>query len=435
MIDLWSPLTQPGEERLQINKAEGIYIYDQYGRKYIDANSGLWNVPLGYSNTFINEAINMQLMQVGYVNSCEFVNESSVRLAGMLKELHVSCIDKIVLTCTGSESIDLIIKFIRKYHALKWNFKKYKIAVLNFSYHGSYYGSMSCSNYDGNLRAGYAPLLDGIITLSIPNCRGEDLGDEEKKNVICTLHEELEKANDELGGVILEPILGSAGVFILPDWYLYEIQEYAAKHDILVAYDEVATGFGRTGNMFRYEAFNIKPDLIAMSKGMNNGILPIGAVGVSKKIVSVFEDKKEIIFHLSTQNGNPVCCASAIATIELLTSQNNAILSQVNKKNIYFMRKFYDNVTSECNRIWTVRNSGLMFAVELTEKDGCVPLAFRKLIKYAECLRKYSLVIEWSYIEDITSCIILFLPFIIEEDEINKIITIFQRSLKILKHL
>ena len=137
--DTWYPLCRPDDGRIQIRSAEGIYLYDIRGKKYIDANSGLWNVPLGYSNVSLKDKLVEQLDKIQYVNACEFSTEEADQLSAILKAIHHDQIEKIVYTCTGSESVELSIKFIRKYASLKN--KRKNIAVLQHSYHGSYYGS------------------------------------------------------------------------------------------------------------------------------------------------------------------------------------------------------------------------------------------------------------------------------------------------------
>lgn len=431
--NVWYPLSRPGFDKICIKSAEGIYLYDNRGKAYIDANSGLWNVSLGYGNEAVNERIREQLSCFCYINPCEFESEASTELAILIKSLLHEDIDKIMYTCTGSEAVELVIKLIRKYASMGPTPQRNGIAITKHSYHGSYYGSMSCSSYDGKERMGYGPLLDGIYELSLPFCsccKGKEVSEACTQKMKDTLHEELEKFGEKLAGILLEPILGSAGVIPLPQWYTEEIFEYADQHNILVAFDEVATGFGRTGEMFRYEKLGVKPDLITMSKGINNGALPIGAVAVSKKITERFRQKDEFIFHLSTQNANALSCAAGIATIHELIRDSRKILTEIKDKSRYFEQLLREKVLDNFTQIFDFRNCGMMFAIDLQNQKKTERLPMQELLKLVELLKKNGVIMEWSYIENVTSCLVIFLPFVISEKEIQELVLRVEKSFR-----
>lgn len=429
----WYPLCRPDDERIKIRRTEGIYLYDTRGKEYLDANSGLWNVPLGYSNPSLKDALIGQLEKVHYVNACEFGTEEVEELSQALLEVHHEDISKIVYTCTGSEAVELSIKFIHKYAALKNKKDRKNIAIIRNSYHGSYYGSMSCSDYDGTEREGYGPLLPGIREMSLPFCsccRNQAISESCEERMKQKLEEELAAFGDSLAGFILEPVLGSAGVLPLPEWFLHRIDEYAKEHDILTVFDEVATGFGRTGKLFCYQHFNIKPDMITMSKAMNNGVLPIGAVAVSEKIVEQFRQHKEFIFHLSTQNGNALCCKAALATLEELQRDDGKVLTQAQHMGDYFAQRVEQDLMVEFPRIFDIRRRGMMFAIDFLDRDMKQRMKFDDLLKVVGLLKKYGVITEWSYIEDTTSCMVLFLPYIIEETQIDFLVERLWMTLK-----
>lgn len=429
----WYPLCRPDDERIKIKRTEGIYLYDTRGKEYLDANSGLWNVPLGYSNQHLKEKLANQIEKVHYVNACEFGTEEAEQLSEAILSLHHEDIEKIVYTCTGSESVELAIKFIRKYTSLKHRNNRSNIAILENSYHGSYYGSMSCSDYDGSEREGYGPLLSGIKELSLPFCtccRFQEMSAECENRMKLKLEQELEEFGESLAGIIVEPVLGSAGVLPLPDWYLHRIEAYAKEHDIITVFDEVATGFGRTGKMFCYQHYDIKPDIITMSKAMNNGVLPIGAVAVCGKIVEQFRQNNEFIFHLSTQNGNALCCTAALATIEELQKNDNELLRHAQNVGDYFADKIESELMKEYPRIFDLRRKGMMFAIEFLDKDMTRRMKFDDLLKTVNLLKKYGVITEWSYIENVTSCMVLFLPYIIEEKQIDALVEKLRVTLK-----
>lgn len=422
---LWAPLDTANSSRISIISANHIYLYDNHKRKYIDANSGLWNVSLGYGNKCIENAIIEQMKKLSYLNCCEFVNENAIELSDLLINESHENIDKIYFTCTGSEAIELAIKLIRKYQALKFNFKKDTIAIIQHSYHGNFYGSMSCSSYEKHLTNGYGPLLNGFYELTLPFCRCckiNELSQQCEEKMLNKLKIELEKISKNLAGIIIEPILGSAGVIPLPKRILKYIEAFSQENDIVLTFDEVATGFGRTGSMFYYSQVNVKPDIITMSKGINNGYLPFGALAISKKITSVFNKSKEVLFHLSTQNCNPICCASAIATMKLLRKNNYNVLEDVREKG-YFFETILRKKLSSSKIVFDIRRKGLMIAIEYINVDG-KQISKNELLYVLKQLRKKKMFTEWSYIEGITSSIVLFIPFVTTEEELITIANI-----------
>lgn len=429
--NVWYPLSSPGASKIPIKSAEGIYLYDRRGKEYMDANSGLWNVPLGYRNENIIRKIQEQLDQFCYLNPCEFSSDAETELAILLKGLLHDEIDKIMYTCTGSESVELVIKLIRKYAALGPTPERNGIAILKHSYHGSYYGSMSCSNYDGRERQGYGPLLEGIYELELPFCnccRVGEVSDSCTTGMKKRLEDELAGFGEKLAGIIMEPILGSAGVIPLPGWYIDRILSYAREHDILVAFDEVATGFGRTGEMFAYEKYAVKPDLITMSKGINNGSVPLGAVAVGKKITERFQEKEEFIFHLSTQNANALGCAAGIATIHELIKDNMKLFGEIKEKSRYFEELFSKEIGQNHKQIFDFRNCGMMFAIDLMDRNLSERMSMRDLLKLVELLKKNGVIMEWSYIENLTSCLVIFLPFIVTKEQIQELVSRIKHS-------
>ena len=423
--NVWYPLSRPDEGKLHIASASSIHLFDSRGKRYLDANSGLWNVPLGYDNGPVKEAIANQLDRFCYINPCEFESDASEEFGDELKSILHPGIDKIVYTCSGSECLELMIKLIRKYASFSENPGRNAIAVVRNSYHGSYYGSMSLSSYDGGERNGYGQLLEGIYELSLPfnaDCRQKEYPADAEEEMKKTLKRELEIFGVNLAGIILEPILGSAGVIPLPDWYVQEIKSYADEHGILIGFDEVATGFGRSGEMFCYEKLGIEPDLISMSKGINNGALPLGAVGVSKRITDRFRENDGMIFHLSTQNANALSCAAGISVVRQLKANDRELLKTAGAAGDLFENRFRNEIMSGFGQIFDLRREGMMFAVELRDKNGRDILPFDKLYKLVFLIRRNGIITEWSCIDTVSSCLVMFLPFVITADDIEELI-------------
>ncbi|HOV26309.1 MAG TPA: aminotransferase class III-fold pyridoxal phosphate-dependent enzyme [Pseudobacteroides sp.] len=419
-----------GAELRKVEHGEGIYVFDEFGKKYIDAECGLWNVSLGYANKDIIQSITEQLQNVNYVNLCDNTNSTVKQLGEEIIDLLHDDMEKIYFTCTGSESNELAIKLARKYHQLKGNKQKRKIGVLEASYHGSYYGSMSASQYESEFKDGYGPLLDGFSAFPIPFCRcckSANLSKECNDRFESELVGKFELLKDELAGFIIEPILGSAGIIPLPAGYVSLLEKLCKENDVLLICDEVATGFGRTGRMFAYEHYGIKPDMVCMSKGINSGYLPLGAVAFNKKILNAFTEKNELLFHLSTQNGNPASCASALATINQIKRDN--LLESTRVKGELLINELRSKL-GDHPLVFDIRGRGLMIAIDLMENRATHELlSLSKLLDLVERLAKKGLIAGYCYSPKYVTGITLFLPFIINDEELYKVIDILEKTL------
>lgn len=426
----WQPLNlvNGGLER-EIVRGESEYLYDKNGKKYIDAYSGLWNVVLGYSDEDIIEAIINQLKKLPYINPITLKTDIVIEVSNMLCNLTHENISNIVYTCSGSEAIEAAIKIARKYSSLKGNGRN-KIAVIENSYHGSYYGSMSASNYEEEQKEGYGPMLEGFISLPLPFSRskaGNTLGNNEKMYILQKLKKILEENKNSLSAVILEPVLASGGVISLFKEYIVSISEFCEKNDILFICDEVATGFWRTGEIFRFKKFHLKPDIITLSKGINNGYLPLGAVCICRKIERVFEENKKILFHLSTQNANPICIASALATLKKIG--NSCFKDKINR----LIEKFQSEISKkllEVSYISEIRQVGLMIAIDLVKsKETNTPIDERSLINIVNRTYNKGCVIGMSFDYKITSSLLIFPSYIMNETNVEEIIRIVKEAI------
>lgn len=428
----WSPFNKTDSVgNLDILSGDGIYLYDENNKKYIDAYSGLWNMHYGYSDVEIKNAIKEQLDQLPYVNPIVMNTRVNNELSNILCNITHRKIKKIIYTCSGSEATEVAIKLCRKYADLKQN-KRTKIAVFENSYHGNYYGSMSASYYEGSLKDGYGPMLSGFVSLKTPFCRCCKSG-QISKNCLDTmlnkLDEELRLYRDELCGIIIEPVIASGGIMSVPEEYMKRLYEFCLENDVLLVCDEVAAGFGRTGYMFAFQKYKIHPHIITMSKGIDNGYLPLGAVGVSENIVEEFQNADEVLFHLSTQNGNPVCLAAAVANIKKMMDSD--IISMVGE----LSKSFRKSLTRELNRyvsVFDIRIEGLMIAIDLVDEVTQLPISQKKLNLLMQHIYSLGCIVGTSFVEDITSSILLFPQYIIKKAEITQIAKIISQAIAVI---
>lgn len=402
-----------------------MYLCDENGKKYLDAISGLWNVSFGHTNREINERVNEQLKQISYINMISMVAQINEKYANNLIELVQDTFSRLIYTCSGSESIECAIKIARKYQRIRGELYKNKIVIFDMSYHGTTYAAMSASGMDVEEITNYAPVVDGFIRLKTPFI----LQGENKKEISKQLYlENLKKVfqeHDDIAAVLMEPIIGSGGIITIPDWYIEKLSCYTKERDILLIFDEVATGFGRTGSYFRYNNLNVQPDIMCLSKSINNGVIPMGAVLINKNIEEKFISNNQYIEHFSTQNGNALACAAASAVLGLL--KNKQLLIDINDKGTYLKEKLKEQL-EVLPIVREIRGVGLMIGIDLVDKKG-IPLTLSKLESMEKIIRSRGLLVYPFSIEGVTGGFSLFPFYYMSIKEADRIVSILFKVL------
>ncbi|CAM4118166.1 daptide-type RiPP biosynthesis aminotransferase [Saccharibacillus endophyticus] len=415
---------QLGESFTSLLEGSGIYVRDENGKPYIDGISGLWNVSLGYGHPGIRQAILEQLDRIPFVNLVDQTNPTTVKFAQELLALTPERLSRAIYTCTGSESAELAIKLMRKYQSLRGLEQKQNIVALSISYHGTYYGAMSASGIDREISRGYGPKVPGFLFHDTPFSSLERGSEDEELRAI---EELFEREGDRIAGMIVEPIIGSGGTIPLPDAFLRKIRELCDLHGALLAFDEVATGMGRTGRMFAFEHSGAVPDILCLSKGINSGYLPLGAVLFSEAIYREFAAANLHIEHLSTQNGNPIACAAGLATIEALNQPG--MLEHVSEMG-ELLRELLNEELADCPAFLETRGKGLMIGVALQDDlAGGVCMEAERLSALIGRLKQRGLIVYPFYTPGVTTGFHLYPPFIISAQEVSKIVGIIKKTL------
>lgn len=298
---------------LAVERAEGSYLYDHDGRRFLDLNAQLMNVNIGHQHPAVVEAIKAQADKLCYVNP-RFASEPRGELGRELAEITPGSLCKTFFTLGGAEATDHAVKIARLATG------RQKIVARRRSYHGSTYGALSLT---GEARRwATEPGIPGIVRAADPypyRCRFCSDGPD------CDLDCALRCADDiaevirlegpkYVAAVILEPVAGANGVIIPPDGYLQRVREICDEYDVLLIADEVMTGFGRTGRWFAVEHWDVEPDIMTISKGLTSGSVPLGAVVVSEEIAYHFEDNP--LWAGLTYGAHTLACAAALATIQ-----------------------------------------------------------------------------------------------------------------------
>lgn len=365
----WMPFTAnrqyKAEPRL-LTAADGMYYQTDDGRRIIDGTAGLWCVNAGHGRAAIAKAVSQQITQLDYAPTFQMGHPLAFELAQRLTELSPPGMDKVFFTNSGSEAVDTALKIALAYHQVKGNNAKTRLIGREKAYHGTGFGGISVGGLANNRRA-FGHLLSDVdhlkhawvpgseFTKGMPQ-QGAELADE--LLVMIALY-----GSETIAAVIVEPLVGSAGVWIPPQGYLQRLREITAEHDILLIFDEVITGFGRIGNTFAANRFNVVPDIITAAKGLTNGTVPMGAVFSQNWLHDAFMQGPEQhieLFHGYTYSGHPVAAAAGLASLEIYAQEN--LFNQAIKLEVYWQDALHS--LREFDVVKDIRNLGLVGAVE-----------------------------------------------------------------------
>ncbi|MCU0825816.1 MAG: aminotransferase [Tabrizicola sp.] len=313
------------EGSLVISRGEGCYLWDEAGRRYLDAVGGMWCTNVGLGRKDMAQAIADQVERLAFANSfVDVTNEPSARLAAKLAALAPGDLNRVHFTTGGSTAVDTAVRMVWYYQSSMGRPDKTDIVARDHSYHGSTYLTQSVGKRPGDRVDEFRYKQDGIHHLTPPNPyrRPEGMSEAAFCDWLVKEFEDLiaRVGADRIGGFIAEPIQASGGVIVPPPGYLRRMWEVCQRHDILFIADEVVTAFGRLGHWFASEAeFGVVPDMITCAKGLTSGYLPLGALIFSDRIWDVMAEKGERWFTSGfTYSGHPVSCAAALKSIEII---------------------------------------------------------------------------------------------------------------------
>jgi len=350
-----------------VSRAEHIYIYDSDGNKILDGMSGLWCCNLGYTQPKIVEAVHAQLQELPYYNNffnCS--NQPSLEMAKALVDVTPAQFNHVFFTNSGSEANDTNIRLVHRYYDLLGKPGKKHIISRKNAYHGSTIASASLGGMDYMHKQFTG--LDYVHHINQPHWFNEG-GEMDKDAYGLQVARELEAKIDELGedkvaAFIAEPIQGAGGVIIPPASYWPEIQRICDERDILFIADEVICGFGRTGEWFGCETFDIRPDLMTFAKAITNGFMPLGGVMVGDKVADVLLSNEGEFAHGLTYSGHPASCAAGLAVLDILQSEK-IIEKAAATIGPHFQARLQQLVDHPI--VGEVRGTGMFAAVELVK--------------------------------------------------------------------
>ena len=352
-----------------ITRGEGVYVYDDKGKRYLEALAGLFCVSLGFSNKRLADAADRQMRTLPFYHSFGGkATEPSVRLAQRLLAMAPVPMSKVLFANSGSEANDTALKIAWYYNNALGRPLKKKIISRTRAYHGVTIATASLTGLPNNHRDFDLP-IDRILHTDCPlHYRYAQSGETEDAFATRCAHSLeqliLSEGPDTVAAFIAEPLMASGGVIVPPAGYYEKVQAVLRKYDILLIADEVICGFGRTGNMFGTETFALQPDIITLAKQLSSGYLPISALMVNEKIYrAMVEQSRKIgtFGHGFTYSGHPVCAAVALETLKVYEEER--ILDHVRRVTPQFQRRLADLAGHPL--VGDARGMGLIGAVEL----------------------------------------------------------------------
>lgn len=365
----WQEIEDLGGSRI-ITHAEGCYIHDGDGNRILDGMAGLWCVNVGYGREELVQVAADQMRELPYYNSFfKTATPPTVMLAHKIASLTQNRLPHVFFNASGSEANDTIFRLVRQYWKLKGEPKR-KVFISRWNaYHGSTVAGVSLGGMKAMHPIGDLP-IPGVEHVRQPYWFGEGFGeDQEAFGSACAAAIEeriLEVGPENVAAFIGEPVQGAGGVVIPPANYWPEVEAICRKYGILMICDEVIAGFGRTGNMWGHETMGVKPDIIAMAKGLSSGYLPISAVAVSAEIIEVMKTGGDFV-HGYTYSGHPVCAAVALRNIEIM--EREGLVEKVRSETGPYLTQALAAL-GDHPLVGEARSIGLLGAVEIVAEKG-----------------------------------------------------------------
>jgi len=387
----WMPYTANRQFKAQPRlfvSAKDMHYRTSDGRAVLDGTAGLWCCNAGHSRPKIVEAVQRQIEELDYAPAFQMGHPKAFELANRLVQLTPEGLDHVFFTNSGSEAVDTALKTALAYHQARGQGSRVRLIGRERGYHGSGFGGVSTGGISSN-REAFGPLLPGVDHLrhthdpnrnafsrGIPE-HGMEFADDLER--IVSLH-----GASTIAAVIVEPVAGSTGVLLPPKGYLERLRAICDRHGILLIFDEVITGFGRLGTPFAADYFGVTPDLMTVAKGLTSGVVPMGAMFVTRNLYETFMRGPEHLIefaHGYTYSGHPVACAAALGTLD--TYADEGLLTRAAELEPYWSDAAHS--LRGLPHVIDVRNIGLIGAIELEPMpDAPTKRAFPAFLKAFE---------------------------------------------------
>ena len=359
------------ENPLIVNRAEGLYYWDTEGKRYFDAIGGIFVATLGHRHPRVVEAMKQQLDRLTFAPPMHGPADVTLEFVDRLGQVAPGTLNFVKPFSGGSESIEAALKFARQYFKQTDRPGKYKFVSRYFGYHGATFGAMGASG-TGKRKTPFEPQMGGFLKVFPPNYYRDRFDSWEECNRFCARSFEdviLHEDPDTVAGIIVEPIGNTGGIITPTEEYFQILREICDRHDVLLIFDEIITGYGRTGAMFAAQSFGVTPDILCGGKGLSSGIIPLGAMIAREDMGEAFFGRPEddVNFaHGHTYAGNPLACAVGLAVIDEIVEQQ--LDRKAREMGEYLAEKLEG--LKRHGVVREVRGRGLIRGVELVRDTG-----------------------------------------------------------------
>jgi adenosylmethionine-8-amino-7-oxononanoate aminotransferase len=366
---LWHPFTQmqqwPQDEPLVIERAEGNWLIDTEGRRWLDGVSSLWVTVHGHHKRELDDAVRAQLEKVAHSTLLGLSSVPAIELAAKLASVAPAGLGRVFYSDSGSTAVEVAVKMAYQYWQLTGRPEKRRFLALEEAYHGDTLGAVSVGGIE-MFHERFRHLLFPVERLATPHAyrwQGADVLNDSLAQVERVLSEK----GETLAAFVVEPLVqGAAGMLVQPPGWLAGVAELCQRYEVLLVCDEVATGFGRTGTMFACEQEGVRPDLMAVAKGLSGGYLPLAATLATERIYHAFLGRfaeAKTFFHGHTYTGNPLACAAALANLEVFEREQTL---EKMKPAMATLAKGLERI-AELPHVGDVRRKGMMVGIELVK--------------------------------------------------------------------
>ena len=397
LLHAFAPPAKAEADFVNIVRGEGSLLWDDAGNEYVDGLASLWYCQVGHGRAEIVDAVAEQMRRLEAYNIFDpFTNEPAAQAAAMIVERSPHPDGRVFLGCSGSEAVDTVLKMVRQFHQLAGDAERQVVVRRTHGYHGTNFGGTSAQGIAPN-REGWGDLVPHFE--EVPN---DDL------EAAATLFAD---RGDRIAAVISEPIQGAGGVHLPPDGYLEGLRRLCDDHGALLVFDEVISGFGRTGQWFGAQHFGVTPDLITFAKGVTSGYLPLSGVIASRRVCEAFEEPGFVFRTGYTYSGHPASCTAGIANLELMEAED--LVERANHVGER-IRSGLEALQAD-GLIESWRGTGAVYAAELGRDS--IPV-------------RNEMMANGVIVRPIGTCLAICPPLIITDDEVGRVLDTMAEALR-----
>jgi len=432
---VWHPFTQmqdwERDEQIIIERGEGCWLIDTEGKRYLDGVASMWTNVHGHCRKELNDALKSQVDRLEHSTLLGLASEQSIILAARLAEVTPAGLDRFFYSDNGSTAMEVAVKMAYQYQVHTGHPERSRFITFRHAYHGDTLGAVSVGGI-GIYHATFKPLMFETVQAPPPYCYRCELGCTVATcNLACAdaLEDLMIQNAGQLAGLVIEPLLqGAGGMIVQPPGFLRRVRELCNRYDILMITDEVATGFGRTGTMFACQQESVIPDIMAISKGIAAGYLPLAATVTGEKVYSAFlgsYSELKTFFHGHTFTGNPLACAVALKSLQLFEQDN--LLAELQPK-IAQLQQGLDRFKSLAH-VGDVRQCGLAAGIELVEnRDTGAPYPWENKIGIRVCQEARN---RGVFSRPLGNTIVIFPPLVLSSGELETLLSVLFESIQV----